>query len=89
MLHMDYEIRLLLNKLVVAIDELNSPDWWIIVLTTINIVAFILVAITQIRQQKQQTRLQCTDPKSLDRLINRFIGKEFGIVPDSFRLTLV
>ena len=31
----------------------------------------------------------CTDPKRLDRLINRFIGKEFGIVPDSFRLTLV
>jgi hypothetical protein len=31
----------------------------------------------------------CTDPKSLDRLINRFIGKEFGIVPDSFRLILV
>jgi hypothetical protein len=33
--------------------------------------------------------LKCTDPKSLDRLINRFIGKEFGIVPGSFRLTLV
>ena len=31
----------------------------------------------------------CTDPKRLDRLTNRFIGKEFGIVPDSFRLTLV
>ena len=64
MLHMDYEIRLLLNKLVVAIDELNSPDWWIIVLTTINIVAFILVAITQIRQQKQQTRLQAHQTKA-------------------------
>ena len=32
---------------------------------------------------------QCTDPKKLDRLLNRFIGKEFGIVPDSFRLILV
>ena len=31
----------------------------------------------------------CTDPKKLDGLLNRFIGKEFGIVPDSFRLILV
>ena len=31
----------------------------------------------------------CTDPKKLDRLLNRFIGKEFGIAPDSFRLILV
>ena len=32
---------------------------------------------------------KCTDPKKLDRLLNRFIGKEFGIAPDSFRLILV
>ena len=38
---------------------------------------------------KKRVCRNCTDPKSLDRLINRFIGKEFGIVPDSFRLTLV
>ena len=37
----------------------------------------------------KETMSICTDPKRLDRLINRFIGKEFGIVPDSFRLTLV
>ncbi len=38
---------------------------------------------------RQMLRLVCTDPKNLDRLLNRFIGKEFGIVPDSFRLILV
>ena len=30
-----------------------------------------------------------SDPKNLDGLLNRFIGKEFGIAPDSFRLILV
>lgn len=39
--------------------------------------------------KEKEVTINCTDPKSLDRLINRFIGKEFGIVPDSFRLTLV
>ena len=31
----------------------------------------------------------CTDPKKLDGLKIRFDVKEFGIVPDSFRLVLV
>ena len=39
--------------------------------------------------KQKRLAIYCTDPKSLDRLINRFIGKEFGIVPDSFRLILV
>lgn len=91
MLHIDYEIRLLLNKLVVAIDELNSPDWWIIVLTTINIVAFILVAITQIRQQKQQTRLQAHQTKAEEYEIYRKLYhsiKRTNVIVDSFLIDI-
>ena len=39
--------------------------------------------------KKMRAVRYCTDPKKLDRLLNRFTGKEFGIAPDSFRLILV
>jgi uncharacterized membrane protein len=52
---MDYETKIYLDNLIEAVD---SPDWWIIVLTVINIVAFIVVAWTQIKIQKHQTKLQ-------------------------------
>ena len=55
---MDYETKIYLEKFIEAIEELNSPDWWTIVLTIINIGAFILVAMTQIKLQRQQTRAQ-------------------------------
>ena len=52
---MDNESKILIEKLIEAID---SPDWWIIILTIINIIAFIFVAITQIKLQKQQVQQQ-------------------------------
>ena len=55
---MDYETKIYLDKLVEAVDKLDSPDWWMIVLTVINIVAFVFVACTQIKIQKHQTKLQ-------------------------------
>lgn len=55
---MDYETKIYLDKFIEAIEELNSPDWWTIILTIINIAAFIFVAITQIRLQKQQKAMQ-------------------------------
>ena len=55
---MDYETNILLNTLIEAVEKLNSPDWWIIVLTVVNIGAFVFVAWTQIKIQKQQTKLQ-------------------------------
>ena len=62
---MDYETQTLLQELIKAVKNLdghveaiNSPDWWMIVLTIINIVAFGFVARTQIFLQKQQTKLQ-------------------------------
>lgn len=55
---MDYETKILLHRFVEEVEKLNSPDWWVITLTIVNIVAFILVAISQFKQQKQQTKLQ-------------------------------
>lgn len=46
------------SQLVEAVEKLNGPDWGMIILTTINIVAFILVAYAQLKQQKYQTKLQ-------------------------------
>lgn len=55
---MDYETKIYLDKLIEAVGKLNTPDWWTIILTIINIVAFIFVAYTQIKLQEQQTKLQ-------------------------------
>lgn len=55
---MDYETKIYLDKLIETIEKLDSPDWWMIVLTVINIVAFVFVAWTQIKIQKHQTKLQ-------------------------------
>ena len=52
---MDYEIKILLNRLIEAID---SPDEWTIALTIANTIAVIGIAIVQIRMQKRQTKLQ-------------------------------
>ena len=52
---MDYETKILFDRLIEAID---SPDWWTIALTIINTIAVIGIAIVQIRMQKRQTKLQ-------------------------------
>ena len=84
---MDYEIKILLNKLVLAIDKFDSPDWWIIILTAINIVAFILVAVTQIKQQQQQTKLQVQQTKAEEYEIYRKLYRSIKLsntIIDSF-----
>lgn len=52
---MDYETKILLNKLVEAVD---SPDWWAIALAISNFIAVVIIAYMQIRIQKQQTQIQ-------------------------------
>lgn len=52
---MDYETKILLNRLVEAID---SPDGWTIALTIINTIAVVVIAGIQIWMQWQQTKLQ-------------------------------
>lgn len=65
---MDYETKIYLDKLIEAVD---SPDWWMIVLTIINVGAFIIVAYTQYKQQKYQIRLQEQQTKLMDYDINK------------------
>ena len=55
---MDYEIKILLNRLVEEVGKLNSPDWWVIVFTAINTIAVVVIAFMQIKIQIQQTKLQ-------------------------------
>lgn len=52
---MDYESKILINRLIEAVD---SPDGWTIALTIINTIAVIVIAIMQIRIQWQQTKMQ-------------------------------
>lgn len=68
---MDYETKIYLDKLVEAVDKLDSPDWWIIVLTIINIGAFVFVAWTQIKIQKHQTKLQEQQTKAQEYEIHK------------------
>lgn len=55
---MDNETKILLNRLIEEVEKLNSPDWWIIVLTAINTIAVVVIAFMQIKIQIQQTKLQ-------------------------------
>ena len=55
---MDYETKIYLDKLVEAVDKLDSPDWWVIGLTIINTLAVITIAVVQILMQRQQMRIQ-------------------------------
>ena len=52
---MDYESKILFNRLIEAID---SPDSWTIALTIINTIAVVVIAGIQIWMQWQQTKLQ-------------------------------
>ena len=52
---MDNESKILIEKLIEAID---SPDWWIIVITLINAIIMLWLGWRQYKLQKQQTYLQ-------------------------------
>ena len=66
---MESEIQILLNELIEAI---NKPDWWSIVITTINAVIVIWLGFKQYELQKRQTDAQEYQVyKSLYDLISR------------------
>lgn len=101
---MDYETKLILQDLIEAIEKPDGPDWWMIVLTVINIVAFVFVAWTQIKIQKHQTKLQEQQTKAqeyavykqlysmiyeADFLINNFLFSLFAAVIDRPNIDLI
>ena len=65
---MDYETKFILERIIQAVD---SPDGWTIALTGINTIAIIVIAIIQIRIQKQQTKLQKWQVKQNDYELNK------------------
>lgn len=101
---MDYETKLILQDLIEAIEKPDGPDWWMIVLTVINIVAFVFVAWTQIKIQKHQIKLQEQQTKAqeyavykqlysmiyeADFLINNFLFSLFAAVIDRPNIDLI
>lgn len=55
---MDYETKIYLDKLIEAVDKLDSPDWWTIGITVVNALIMIWLGWKQYRLQKQQTNAQ-------------------------------
>ena len=55
---MDYESKILLNRLVEEIGELNSPDWWIIGITVVNALIMAWLGWRQYKLQQKQTKQQ-------------------------------
>ena len=75
---MDYETKIYLDKLVEAV---NSPDWWTILLTAINTIAVIVIAVAQIRLQKRQAKAQEYD------LYRRLVSQVYEL--DFFNKTIL
>ena len=55
---MDYEIKILLNRLVEEIGKLNSPDWWVIGITIANALMMVWLGWRQYKLQQRQTEAQ-------------------------------
>jgi DNA polymerase elongation subunit (family B) len=52
---MDYETKILLNRLVDEVEKLNSPDWWIIGITVVNALIMAWLGWRQYKLQQRQT----------------------------------
>lgn len=55
---MDYETKILLNRLVDEVEKLNSPDWWVIGITVVNALIMAWLGWRQFQLQKRQTKQQ-------------------------------
>lgn len=61
---MDYKTKIYIDKLIEAVEELNSPDWWTIGITIVNAIIMAWLACRQYKLQHQQTKLQEQQTKS-------------------------
>ena len=60
---MDYETKILLHRLVEEVEKLNSPDWWVIGITTVSILisgilSYLLYILTKKLGEQQNTLQQ-------------------------------
>lgn len=53
---MDYESKILLNRLVDEVEKLNSPDWWVIGITFVNALIMVWLGWKQYKLQQRQTK---------------------------------
>ena len=51
---MDYETKILLNRLAEEVEQLNEPDWWVIGITVVNALIMAWLGWRQYKLQKQQ-----------------------------------
>lgn len=47
-------------------DFITNPDWWVVFFTAISTIAVIVIAVVQIKLQKQQTKLQKRQTEAID-----------------------
>lgn len=52
---MDYEIKILLNRLAEEVEQLNEPDWWVIGITIVNAFIMAWLGWKQYKLQQRQT----------------------------------
>ena len=55
---MDYETKIYLDKLVEAVEKLDSPDWWVIGITVVNALIMSWLGWRQYKLQQQHLNLQ-------------------------------
>lgn len=59
---MDYETKIYLDKLVEAVDKLDSPDWWTICITSaiaiVNATIMVWLGVNQYKLQQQQAKAE-------------------------------
>lgn len=55
---MDYETKILLNRLVDEVEKLNSPDWCVIGITVVNALIMAWIGWRQYKLQQRQTKIQ-------------------------------
>ena len=53
---MDYESKILLNRLVEEVEKLNEPDWWVIGITIVNAAFMAWLGWRQYKLQQKQTK---------------------------------
>ena len=59
---MDYETKIYFDKLIEAVDKLDSPDWWTICITSaitiVNATIMVWLGVNQYKLQRQQAKAE-------------------------------
>ena len=86
-----------LDKLIEAVEELNSPDWWTIGITVVNALIMIWLGWRQYKLQQQQTKQQDYEPnkellviiKGIDNQIEHHLYTLFYMLIDGVKSSII